>query len=155
MVSLNSRMMMFLRGHHFVSFFKIRWLVLCHHFVFWLFRLGLPSLISTPTFVFFVPSFSTDLLLLYQAVFVLSAIVCTISDNWFKFLFAAFVELFNVRDSWCMEQIMFDSSWKSLGWFPLINLPPLHKVGWMSFLPISLHVLPGLAEVWLDDLNII
>ena len=34
-------------------------------------------------------------------------------------------------------------------------LPPLYKVGWMSFLPISSHVVPGLAEVWLDDLNIL
>ena len=89
---LEFRVMMFLRGHHFVSFFKIRWLVLCHHSVFWLFRLGLQSLISTPTFVFFIPSFSTNLLLLYQAVFVLSAIVCTVSDNWFKFWFATLVQ---------------------------------------------------------------
>ena len=72
---------------------------------FWFFRLGLPSLISTPTFVFFSPNFSTDLLLLYRAVFVLCAIVCTVRDNWFKFSFATFVEFFNVRDSWCMEQI--------------------------------------------------
>ena len=105
MVSLNSRMMTFLRGLCFVSFFKIRWLVLYYHFGFWFFRLGLPSLISTPTFVFFSPNFSTDLLLLYRAVFVLSAIVCTVRDNWFKFSFATFVEFFNVRDSWCMEQI--------------------------------------------------
>ena len=34
-------------------------------------------------------------------------------------------------------------------------LPLLHKVGWMSFLPISSHVVAGLAEVWLDDLNIL
>ena len=34
-------------------------------------------------------------------------------------------------------------------------LPPLYKVRWMSFLPISSHVVPGLAEVWLDDLNIL
>ena len=33
-------------------------------------------------------------------------------------------------------------------------LPLLHKVGWMSFLPISSHVVADLAEVWLDDLNI-
>ena len=103
MVSLNSRMMTFLRGLCFVPFFKIRWLVLYYHFVFWLFCLGLTSVISTPTFV--SPSFSTDLLLLYRAVFVLSAIVCTVRDNWFKFSFAILVEFFNVRDSWCMEQI--------------------------------------------------
>ena len=72
--------------------FTLRWLVLCHHSVFWLFRQGLPILISTPTFVFFVSGFSTDLLLLYRAVFALSAIVCTVSINWFKFSFATLVQ---------------------------------------------------------------
>ena len=36
--------------------------------------------------------FYTDVLLLYQAVFVLSAIVCTVSNNWFKFWFATLVQ---------------------------------------------------------------
>lgn len=53
--------------------------------------------------------FYTDVCLLLSklfhqfAVFVLSSIVCTVRDNWFKFLFATFFEFFNVRDSWCRE----------------------------------------------------
>ena len=87
MVSLNSRMMMFLKGHHFVSFFKIHYVT---------FHPSLAGLVSS--FCILVVSsgpskfdFYTDVLLLYQAVFVLSAIVCTVRDNCFKFSFATFV----------------------------------------------------------------
>ena len=135
MVSLNSWMMTFLRGLRFVSFFKIRWLVLYYHFVFWLFCLGLPSFIFTPMFVFFSPSFSTSLLFLYYLQ--LFALLGIIGLN-FCLLLSLYFSMLGIVGVGSRSIVLIEVC---------RALPLLHKVGCMSFLPISSHVVLGLAEV--------
>ena len=53
--------------------------------------------------------------------FVLSAIDCCDNQNRYKFLFADFVEVFNLGDNWWMELIVFDSSLKCVGSFSSIS----------------------------------
>ena len=126
---------------HFSRF--VGWFYINYHFVFWLFCLGLPSFIFTPMFVFFSPSFSTSLLFLYYLQ--LFALLGIIGLN-FCLLLSLYFSMLGIVGVGSRSIVLIEVC---------RALPLLHKVGCMSFLPISSHVVLGLAEVWLDDLNIL